>query len=75
MTSTPDRRPDPGSPDALAGYKSAVGQLHQKLGLIASHNHQTCGHLSRAATALRSMAAARRKEPHPGQGPAPNGGS
>lgn len=66
MTSKPDVPPGSAYPDPLAGYRSAVGQLHEKLGRIAASNHQTSSHLRRAATALRSIAAARRKkEQHP----------
>lgn len=44
--------------DPLAGYKSAVSSLNRKLAKIAEDSQQTCGHLSRAATALRSIARA-----------------
>lgn len=61
MTSNLHRSPYRSHPDPVARYQATVRQLHQKLGQIASNNLQTCGHLSRVATALRAMAGNRAK--------------
>lgn len=45
--------------DPLAGYESAVTSLQLKLARIAKDSQLTCGHLSRAAAALRSISRAR----------------
>ena len=50
-----DKRPH----DPLMGYASSVACLQQKMGKIAEDSRQTCGHLSRAAEALRSMSKGR----------------
>lgn len=43
--------------DPLDDYRTAVSQLPHKLGRIAAHQRDSASNLSRAAAALRSMAA------------------
>lgn len=57
MSNNPDKPRDP-----LHQYATSVGTLHHKLGRIHANQHAVAGSLSRAAAALRSIAAARERK-------------